>query len=72
MIQQNLISQSNPFFTKLAGLVIALLVMLYSALSMADSLKVETDRQNVEMGDIITLAIEADFQSKGSKLDLTF
>ena len=71
MTQQNLISQSNPFFPKLAGLVIALLVMLYSALSMADSLKVETDRQNVEMGDIITLAIEADFQSKGSKLDLT-
>ena len=71
MTQQTLISQSNSFFHKLAGLVLALLVMLYSALSVADSLKVETDRQNVEMGDIITLAIEADFQSKGSKLDLT-
>ena len=71
MTQQTLISQSNSFFHKLAGLVLALLVMLYSALSVADSLKVETDRQNVEMGDIITLEIEADFQSKGSKLDLT-
>ncbi|WEJ62730.1 BatD family protein [Thiomicrorhabdus lithotrophica] len=71
MKQQTLISQSNSFFHKSAGLVLALLVMLYSALSMADSLKVETDRQNVEMGDIITLAIEADFQSKGSKLDIS-
>jgi len=71
MIQQTLTSQNNLFFPKLAGLVITLLVVLYSALSMADSLKVETDRQNVEMGDIITLAIEADFQSKGSKLDLS-
>ena len=71
MIQQTLTSQSNLFFPKLAGLVMTLLVMLYSALSMADSLKVKTDRQNVEIGDIITLAIEADFQSKGSKLDLS-
>lgn len=72
MIEQTLKSQCKTNSLKLPGLVIiTLMVMLFSALSMADSLTIKADRQNVEMGDIITLAIEADFQSKGSQLDLS-
>lgn len=36
----------------------------------AQSLTVSSDRQTIEMGDIITLYIKADFQTRGSQLDL--
>ncbi|GKT11423.1 MAG: hypothetical protein ISEC1_P0387 [Thiomicrorhabdus sp.] len=36
----------------------------------ADSLKVDSDRQSIEMGEIITLYITADFQTRGSQLNL--
>ncbi|BCN92276.1 hypothetical protein THMIRHAM_00610 [Thiomicrorhabdus immobilis] len=52
-------------------LLFLLLLMLGSNRVLADSITVETDRQNVEMGDIITLAIETDFQTTDSKLDLS-
>lgn len=37
----------------------------------AQSLTVQTDRETVEFGDIITLIIETDFQTGGKQLDLT-
>ena len=35
----------------------------------ADQIVVKTDRQKVEMGDIITLMVEADFQTRGAQLN---
>ena len=75
MNQPIFISNRNSVVNKLPGLVLLLLLLLclmfYSALGLADSITVKTDRQNVEIGDIITLAIETDFQTSDSKLDLS-
>ena len=68
----------NPFNLNLASLFVAiknlfmlLSLALFSNLAFANSITVQTDRQNVEMGDIITLSIQTDFQAKGTALDLT-
>ncbi|MGM0541387.1 MAG: BatD family protein [Pseudomonadota bacterium] len=53
------------------------LVLLFSLLlaspigAWAQSVTVQTDRQTVEFGDVITLIIETDFQTGGNQLDLT-
>ncbi|VAW45162.1 Aerotolerance protein BatD [hydrothermal vent metagenome] len=47
-----------------------LILMILPLLGFAKTLSVSTDRQTVEMGDIITLIIQADFQTRGSQLDL--
>ncbi len=39
--------------------------------SFAKTVTVQTDRQSVEMGDIITLIVEADFQTYTGQIDLT-
>lgn len=62
---------TSRFFALLATLLFALFFMFNSNSAIANSITVKTDRQNVEMGDIITLAIETDFQTTDSKLDLT-
>lgn len=50
--------------------LVFLFVMSASCLSYAQKMTVQTDRQTVEMGDVITLMIEADFQSKTGQLSL--
>ena len=50
--------------------VMFLILMMLPLLGFAKTLSVSTDRQTVEMGDIITLIIQADFQTRGSQLDL--
>ncbi len=44
--------------------------MLFSQFALANSISIKTDRQTVEMGDVITLSIQTDFQAKGKELDL--
>lgn len=55
----------------LGSIILTLCLVLFSQLALANTVSVQTDRQNVEMGDIITLSIKTDFQAKGSALDLT-
>lgn len=50
--------------------LISLLSIMLVSVSYAQSVTVKTDRQTVEMGDIINLVIETDFQVSTSKLDL--
>ena len=45
-------------------------LLLMPFLSFADKLTVKADRQTIEMGDLITLQVEADFQTSGSQLNL--
>lgn len=54
----------------LATVILTLWLALFSQLALANSVTVQTDRQDVEMGDIVTLSIKTDFQAKGSALDL--
>jgi len=54
--------------TRLTTLFVVLLMMPLWAF--AQSLTVSSDRQTIEMGDIITLYIKADFQTRGNQLDL--
>ncbi len=55
----------------------SLLALLFASLlaspilSWAQTLTVVTDRQTVELGDVITLIIQTDFQTGGKQLDLT-
>ncbi|GEM_PF-843443 len=58
-----------PTFVHVRLIALAILLML-PMLSFAKSLTVSADRQTIEMGDIITLTIRADFQTRGSQLDL--
>ncbi len=51
--------------------IFLLSILSISNVALADKLTVSTDRQSVEMGDIVTLMIEADFQSKSGQIDLT-
>ena len=48
-----------------------MLLSTMSILSHAKQITVKTDRQTVEMGDVITLVIQADFQVNNSQLNLT-
>lgn len=50
---------------------LTLILLSVSVSSFAKSVKVQTDRQSVEMGDIITLIVEADFQTYAGQIDLT-
>ncbi len=52
------------------GLLFVLLLTT-PILSWAQTLTVLTDRQTVELGDVISLTIETDFQTGGKQLDLT-
>ncbi len=54
------------------GILLGLFFILLSLplWAFAKSLEVSSDRQTIEMGDIITLTITADFQTRGSQLDL--
>lgn len=69
---------NNPSLIKLAQPVRLFLVLLlasmslfsYSTQSFAKQITVTTDRNSVEMGDIITLMVEADFQSRGDQIQL--
>ncbi|MDG6774210.1 BatD family protein [Thiomicrorhabdus sp. ZW0627] len=66
---------SQRFFTEgyLKRVVITLifsLLSVFSTSSWSDSLTVETDRQTVEFGDIVSLYVTADFQSTLGQLDL--
>jgi len=47
-----------------------MILMMLPILGFAKTLTVSADRQTIEMGDIITLSIQADFQTLGSQLDL--
>ncbi|MBD3777621.1 MAG: BatD family protein, partial [Thiotrichales bacterium] len=47
------------------------LTLLLSQTLWANSVTVQTDRQQVEMGDIVTLTIDADFQSRLGQPDLS-
>ena len=51
-------------------IVLAGLLMVFSNLSWAKSVSVETERQTVEFGDIVTLKVSADFQVNANSLDL--
>ena len=52
------------------GLLFALL-LASPAFVWAQTLTVQTDRQTVELGDVINLIIQTDFQTGGKQLDLT-
>ncbi len=52
------------------GLLFVLLLAT-PILSWAQTLTVLTDRQTVELGDVISLTIQTDFQTSGKQLDLT-
>lgn len=56
--------------TPLKWLLTALTLLLSQTL-WANSVTVQTDRQQVEMGDIVTLTIDADFQSRLGQPDLS-
>ncbi|MCF6345282.1 MAG: BatD family protein [Thiomicrorhabdus sp.] len=47
-----------------------MILMMLPILGFTKTLTVSADRQTIEMGDIITLSIQADFQTLGSQLDL--
>ncbi|WP_029408705.1 BatD family protein [Thiomicrorhabdus sp. Milos-T2] len=71
MNQPIVITSRHSLLNKLPGLVLLMCLTLYSAFGWADSITVKTDRQNVELGDIVTLTIDTDFQTSDSKLDLS-
>ncbi|WP_172959645.1 BatD family protein [Thiomicrorhabdus aquaedulcis] len=50
---------------------IAVALLSIAPLSHAKTITVQTDRQVIEMGDVITLVVETDFQTTGTHLDLT-
>jgi hypothetical protein len=52
------------------GLLFAFLLAI-PVLSWAQTLTVQTARQTVELGDVISLVIQTDFQTSGKQLDLT-
>lgn len=60
----------NPFGLFKSWLLMLSLV-LFSQFALANTISVKTDRQTVEMGDIISLSIQTDFQAKGKELDLS-
>jgi len=51
-------------------LAITLILLNFTSQVYAKNISVKTDRQIVEMGDIITLLIETDFQTRGKSLNL--
>ncbi len=67
MKNTNTIFFTPPIHTRFIAIMILLMLPI---LSFAKSLTVSADRQTIEMGDIITLIIQADFQTRGSQLDL--
>lgn len=67
MKNTNTIFFTPPIHTRFIAIMILLMLPM---LSFAKSLTVSADRQTIEMGDIITLIIQADFQTRGSQLDL--
>ncbi|WP_040727117.1 BatD family protein [Thiomicrorhabdus sp. Kp2] len=71
MTQPKLTFMSTLTFIPLKKLFFILCFAFIASTTFADSITVETDRQNVEMGDIITLSVQTDFQTKGSNLDLS-
>jgi hypothetical protein len=63
----NALSQSfKTLLTTLACMLLSVSLPLW-----ANSVTVQTDRQQVEMGDIVTLTIDADFQSRLGQPDLS-
>lgn len=62
--------QCHRSFQTVMQFLIFMFVMSISSLSYAQKISVQTDRQTVEMGDVITLMIEADFQSKTGQINL--
>jgi len=71
MTDTNITSYKHPSSFHFLGLLMAFFIGCYSSVALADSIQVKTDRSNIEMGDIITLLIQTDFQTSGSKLDLS-
>lgn len=61
-------NQPMPLFTQW---ILGVVLLTLSSLSLANKIDIRTDRQTIEMGDIITLNIETDFQTRGNSLDLT-
>lgn len=53
----------------LLKLTTLLSLLFFASVSWAKQVTIQTDRQTVETGDIITLLVEADFQTKGSQLN---
>ncbi|MDX1352771.1 MAG: BatD family protein [Thiomicrorhabdus sp.] len=56
---------------RLHTLLMVLFLTLFANTTFANSISVQTDRQTVEMGDIITLLVQTDFQIQSGSLDLT-
>jgi len=63
-------SNKKHLFSKLLITLLSISVLSFSQLAIAAKLSVKTDRQVIEVGDILTLIIQADFQTRGSQLDL--
>lgn len=61
---------SDPLCHSLKWILTALALLLAHS-AWANSVALEADRQQVEMGDIVTLTIEADFQSRLAQPDLS-
>lgn len=59
---------SSPF-RHLLGFLIAVFLTGLTLTAYADTLSVKTERQQIEQGDIISLWVEADFQTLGNNLD---
>jgi len=64
------ISNSTGLIKSVALSLLFALSMAFSVTSWAKALTVETDRQTVEFGDIVTLKITADFQVTSNQLNL--
>lgn len=64
------ISNSTGLIKSVALNLLLVITMAYSVHGWAKTLSVETDRQTVEFGDIITLKITADFQVISDQLNL--
>lgn len=64
---------SSFFILRKTGynLVTSILICCLPISVLASALSVHTDRQDIEIGDIITLTVDADFQTSGNQLDLT-
>ena len=57
---------ANNFIVVFTILFAILFSMLFAPYSKADSLNATVDRQNIEMGDVITLIIQTDFATRSS------
>ncbi len=64
-------SYRHSLFKTLAFNLFLALSLLFSSQAWSKTVTVETDRQTVEFGDIVTLKITADFQVTTGQLDLT-